>query len=110
MKNYRETKDWQSLGLTKEIISVLYNCNCGELESFRIEELSKLRKWEVMEVIGNDIDPMGEIADWTEIKRLSTFCKVYEINNVADAYAEAISNNGCEIGYAVSDDVVVIVE
>ena len=42
----------EKLGIADECRSIIENCECGEVTEARIVELSKLRKWEIMDVIG----------------------------------------------------------
>lgn len=106
-----ETK-CERLGITQEVNSLIANCECGKITSAKIVELSKMRKWEVMEVIGNYLDPKCEFVDWGDIKQLKTFCKKFEISEdeVSEYYAYGICEDGFEIAYAVNDDVVLVLE
>lgn len=109
--NGKFKKQCDELGITAEVISLIAECDCGNIGEARLEDLSKLRKWEIMEVIGNDIDPRGEyVEDWSDIKRIATFCKAFEIelNEIPLYYATAICNEGFEIAYRVKGDIILI--
>ena len=78
--NEKFKNECDELGITAEVISLIAECDCGNIGEARLEDLSKMRKWEIMEVIGNDLDPKGEyVEDWGDIKRIATFCKAFEI-------------------------------
>lgn len=101
------------LEITEEVESIIANCECGEITSARIVDISKLRKWELMEEIGNYLDPsQTEIEDWGEIKQLKTFCKAFEITEkeLSEYYALAICEGACEIAYAINKEIVLILE
>lgn len=103
----------KKLGIEDEVKSIVENCKCGEINGKRLVELSKLRKWEIIEEIGNYLDPQGqEVEDWDDIKRIETFCKAFDINpkNLTSYYASAICEGGYEIAYAINEDVVLIIE
>ena len=107
-----ETK-CENLGITNEVKSIMENCECGEINGAYIVELSKLRKWEIQEMIGNFLDAHLYGADFClEGKHMNTFCKTFGIeeNEVASYYAFAICEGGCEIAYAINDDVILVLE
>ena len=102
------------LGITQEAISILENFDCGEVPSIRLEDLSKMRKWEIMEVIGNDLDAdlYAEGEFYSGHKRMTTFCKAYGIeeSEIGDFYALGISNMGCEVAYNMGNDIIMVFE
>jgi len=102
----------QKLGIEQEVENIIANCECGETNTARIVELPKLRKWEIIEVIGNYLDDETIDCDWWDIKQLKTFCKVFDINpkNLSSYYAAAISEGGYEIAYAINEDIVLVLE
>lgn len=106
-----ETK-CKKLGITDEVESIIANCECGEVNGAYIVELSKMRKFEIMEVIGNYLDSDESTVEWWDIKRIATFCKAFEIteDRLAEFYALGISEGAEEIAYAlVSNKDVVLV-
>ena len=105
----------EKLGILEEVESIIENCECNEfgVDGARIVQLSKLRKWEVMEEIGNYLDSSLYGSEFCcEGKRMKTFCKAFGIkeSEVASYYAEAISEWGYEIAYAINEDVILILE
>lgn len=92
------------------------NCELYEGKNARIVELSKLRKWEIQEEIGNYlewIDKDGNKYDWNFGKEhMKTFLKAFGISEdrVAEWYARAICEWGYEIAYEINKDVVLILE
>lgn len=107
----KDKQTMENAGIFKECISIIDNCECGINTDARIENLDKMRRWEIMETIGNNIDPMGEIVpDWNEIKRIATFCKAFEIpaDKLSEYYAEAINESTGGIAYAVTENLVLI--
>lgn len=103
----------QKLGIADEVNSIIENCECGEITSYDIIEISKLRKWEVQEEIGNFLNPEKYGSDFCcENKRMSTFLKAFDIteNEIADMYASALCEGGAVIAYAVTDDVILVLE
>lgn len=118
---YRGTKNYKKFSkkIVDEIENILANCELynPETDTVRVEELSKLRKWEIHEVIGNyfnklERDEHLEETEWTDIKRLSTFCKTFEIeeNEVAYYYARGIAEVGYSLAYAINENMVLIIE
>lgn len=102
------------LGLTKEVENILKHCELynPQEDKVTVEELNKLRKWEVMEVIGNYLDPQEKEVKWWDIKQLKTFCKAFEITEeeVSYYYARGMAESGYCLAYAVNEDVVLIIE
>lgn len=108
-----DQKKIEGLGLTEEAISIIKNCECGIINYGYIHDLSKMRKWEIMEVIGNYLDNEGKyVPDWTDIKRIATFCKAFAIKEeeLAQWYALGINEEGFSIAYALNEDIVLILE
>ena len=103
-----DIKKCEKYGITAEVESIIENCECGVTEKARIVELSKLRRWELMEVIGNYLD--AHKLDFNV--KFKTFLKTYEITNdeVAGYYAEAVCEGGYEIAYKINNDIILILE
>lgn len=103
----------QKLGISEEVESIIENCECGEIHGARIVELSKMRKWEIQEEIGNYLDAHLYGSEFClEGKKMKTFCEAFGIeeSEVASYYAEAICEWGYEIAYMLESnkDVVLI--
>lgn len=98
----------EKLGILAECDSIVANCECGETKNAYIVEMSKLRRMDIMEVIGNYLDT--DLLDY-DVK-FKTFLKTYDLkeSEVAEVYAKAISEMGYEIAYAVTGDAVLILE
>ena len=99
----------KKLGITEEVENLLANCELYDEENdpLNIVELSKIRKWEIIEVIGNYLDPKCDIfGEWDEIKQLKSFCKAVGIkeSEVAEYYAHAICDEGYQIAYALESN------
>ena len=103
----------EKLGISEEIESIIANCECGEITKATIEDISKMRKWEIQDYIGNYLDS-DKYADefCCECKQMKTFCKAFGIeeNEIAYYFAEAISEGGYEIAYAINENVVLVLE
>ena len=110
-----ETK-CKKLGIWDEVKNIIENCELYEGNDARIVELSKLRNWEIQEEIGNYfewIDKDGNSVEWTPFYcRISTLCKTFGIaqDKLSEVYAEAISEWGYEIAYAINEDVVLVLD
>ena len=98
----------KKLGIENEVKSIIANCECGEINNARIIEVSKTRKWEIMEIIGNYFNIQErnehiEETDWTDYKRLSSFCKAFGIAEfeIPIYLAQAICEDGYEIAYPI---------
>lgn len=107
----------QKLGITQEVESIIANCECGEIISARIVELSKLRNWEIREEIVNFFDGIDKDGNEVEIDNyfycnLKSLCETFgfERSRLSEWYARAISEWGYEIAYPINDDVVLILE
>lgn len=107
----------EKLGIKNEVENIIINCECGEITGARLVDLNKLRKWEVIEEIGNYFNEQErhehiEETDWTDIKRISTFCKAFNIKeeDISTYYAEAICEWGYEIAYPITDNIVLVLE
>lgn len=108
-----ETK-CEKLGITEEVQSIIENCECGEITKARIVELSKMRVWEIQEVIGDYLGWIGkddEIVEWNN-QHMKTFCEQFAISEdmIAEWYAKGISENGFEIAYDINKDVILVIE
>lgn len=110
-----ETK-LNKLGIDEnEVKSIIMNCECGEINGAYLIDFSKLRKWEIMEIVGNYIDdPYShyDFGDWTDIKRIATFCKVFGIteDELKDYYILGLNEGGCDIAYALesNEDIILV--
>ena len=103
----------EQLGITDEVKSIIQNCECGEITSCNLVELSKMRVWELQEEIGNYLDPDKYGAEFCcENKRMSTFLKEFGIikSEIVEFYALALCEGGYVIAYPVTDDVVLVLE
>ena len=110
----RFEKKCQKLGITDEVKSIMENCELYEGKNARIVEMSKLRVWEIQEVIGNYLGWVGkddEIVEWNN-QHMKTFCEQFGISEhmVSEWYAKGISDGGSEIAYDINEDVVLILE
>ena len=99
----------EKLGIDEnEVKSIIENCECGEINGAYFIDLTKMRKWEIMEVIGNDLDAdlYAEGEFYSGNKRMSAFCKAYGIeeSEIAEYYALGISNQGCDIAYELESN------
>lgn len=97
-----ETK-MAKLGVNEEEVkSIIANCFCGEVNGAYFIDLTKEKKEFIMEVVGNYIDDGSEeFEGWTDIKRIATFCKVFDISEdeIADYYRLGFNEGGCDIAY-----------
>ena len=97
-----ETK-LNKLGIDEnEVKSIIMNCECGEINGAYLIDLTKEKKEFIMEVIGNYLDDDSEeFEGWTDIKRIATFCKVFDIteDEIADYYRLGFNEGGCDIAY-----------
>ncbi len=69
----------KKLGIEEEVKSILENCECGEINYVRIDRLSKMRKWELQDYIGNFLngDLYGE-KFCSERRTMTTFVENLE--------------------------------
>lgn len=105
-----ETK-CEKLGITDEVKAIMEHCELYEGNDARIVEISKLRVWEVQEMIGNYLDAEKYGNEFClESKTMKTFCKSFGIIRelISYYYARAISEQGEEIGYAITEDIVLV--
>lgn len=85
-----------------EVKSIIENCECGEINGAYFIDLTKEKKEFIMEVIGNYLDNGSEeFEDWTDIKRISTFCKLFKISEdrIAEFYVKGFNEGGDDIAY-----------
>ena len=99
----------EKLGIDEnEVKSIIMNCECGEINGAYFIDLTKLRKWEIMETIGNYLDTDKLDFD----VRFKTFLKTYEIEeeDVTDLYCEAFNEDGYDIAYTLesNEDVILV--
>ena len=110
-----ETK-CKKLGICDEVKNIMENCELYKGNNARIVELSKLRKWEIQEEIGNYlewIDKDGNRYDWNFGKEhMKTFLNAFGISEsrVAEWYAKAICEWGYEIAYPIDDDIILVLD
>ena len=98
------------LGILNDVQSIIKNCECGEITKAEIIDLQKVRKWEIIETIGNYLD--NEDFKWVGIKRIRTFCKLMGIHEreIADYYRLAINEDAYYIAYTINKDIILILE
>ena len=90
-----------------EVKSIIENCECGEVNGAYFIDLTKEKKEFIMEVIGNYIDDdSGEFDGWTDIKRIATFCKLFDISEeeIPSYYVEGFNEDGCDIAYELESN------
>jgi len=103
----------QKLGILAEVKSIIANCECGEIKKAHLEDISKMRKWELQEYVGNYLDADKYAEDFClKGKHMKTFCKAFGIkeNELAYYYSRFICEGGYEIAYAVTEDIVLVLE
>lgn len=104
----------EKLGIDEnEVKSIIGACECGEINGAYFIDLTKEKKEFIMEVIGNYLDDDSEeFEGWTDIKRISTFCKVFGISEdeIPSYYVAGFNEGGCEIAYTLESnrDVVLV--
>lgn len=102
-----ETK-LNKLGIDEnEVKSIIMNCECGEINGAYLIDLTKEKKEFIMEVIGNYLDDDSEeFEGWTDIKRIATFCKVFDIteDEIPHYYALGFNEGGCDIAYTLESN------
>ena len=103
----------KKLKIEDEVNSILENCECGKVNSIRIERLFKMKKDKLQEYVGNflDVNLYGD-KFCLERRTMKTFCKEFGIkeSELSDYYAQSISEGGCEIAYTINEDIILIVE
>ena len=106
-----ETK-LQKLGIKEEVENILDNCELynPETDKVYIHELSKMRKWEIMEVIGNSEGIYN--YNWDFDMRFKTFLKTCELEekDVAEFYKLGLEKSGYCLAYAINEDVILVIE
>ena len=102
-----ETK-MTKLGIDEnEVKSIIGACECGEVNGAYFIDLTKEKKEFIMEVIGNYLDDdSGDYDGWTDIKRIATFCKLFDISEdeIADYYRLGFNEGGCDIAYELESN------
>ena len=103
------------LGIVDEVESIIENCECGEITTTRIVELSKLRNWEIQEEIVTFFEGIDKDGNEVDINNhfycnLNSLCKTFGFsrNRLSEWYARAISEWGHEIAYDINEDVILI--
>lgn len=102
----------EKLNVMDEVEKILMEFDCGDINDVCLHDLSKIPKWKLMDIIGNYLDPLGEVVpDWRDIKRVSTFCRRFQFseNRIAEWYARSISDGGECVGYEIGDDIVLVI-
>jgi hypothetical protein len=97
-----------------KVKSIIENCECGEINGAYFIDLTKIRKMEIMEVIGNHINYLerysrdcDEETEWDYSMKFKTFCKAFQIENddeVADWFVEGFNEGGCDIAYRLESN------
>ena len=102
-----ETK-LERLGIDEnEVKSIIMNCECGEINGAYFIDLTKEKKQFIMEVIGNYLDDDSEeFEGWTDIKRISTFCKTFNISEdeIPKYYRLGFNEGGVDIAYELESN------
>ena len=106
-----ETK-LNKLGIDEnEVKSIIMNCECGEINGAYLIDLTKIRKWEIFEVIGNyfnmqERDDREEEPEWTDIKRMDTFCKTFGIteDQITSFFVEGFNEGAGDIAYELESN------
>lgn len=90
-----------------EVKSIITNCECGEINGAYLIDLTKEKKEFQMEVIGNYLDDDSEeFNGWTDIKRMSTFCKTFGIteDEIPYYYRLGFNEGGVDIAYTLESN------
>lgn len=106
-------KQIEKLGIKNEVKSIIENCDCGVINYAYIDDLTKIRKWEIQETIGNYLDADLYGSEFCcENRRMKTFCKAFGIeeSEIAQYYAEGICEGGYSIAYAITENLVLVLE
>lgn len=106
-------KQIAKLGIENEVQSIVENCDCGVINFAYIDDLSKMRKWEIQEMVGNYLDADLYGSEFcNENRRMKTFCKAFDIeeSEISKYYAEAICEWGYSIAYAIDENIVLVLE
>ncbi len=102
-----ETK-LNKLGIDEnEVKSIIMNCECGEINGAYFIDLTKEKKEFIMEIVGNYLDDDSEeFEGWTDIKRISTFCKTFDISEdeIPNYYRLGFNEGGCDIAYTLESN------
>ena len=108
-----DVKKCEKMGLLDEVKSIIFNCECGVTEKAWIEDISKMRKWELQEYVGNYLDAEKYGSDFClEGKHMKTFCKAFEIeeSELSYYYAQWINEGGYQIAYAITENLVLVLD
>lgn len=109
----------QKLGIKEEVEQILTECELynPETDKVYIQELSKMKRWEIMEVIGNYINHeerwhSEEETDWDFNMRFKTFLKTFQLEekDVPEFYKLGLEESGFCLAYAVNDDAILVIE
>ena len=102
----------EKLGIDEnEVKSIIMNCECGKINGAYFIDLTKEKKEFIMEVIGNyfnmeERNDHIEETEWTDIKRIATFCKTFDISEdeIPYYYRLGFNEGGCEIAYELESN------
>lgn len=94
-----------------EVKNIIANCECGEINGAYFIDLTKEKKEFIMEVIGNyfnmeERNDHVEETEWTDIKRIATFCKTFDISEdeIPYYYRLGFNEGGCDIAYELESN------
>lgn len=107
------------LGITEEVEKILNECELYNpaTDKVYLQELSKMKNWEIQEHIDNYFDCIDK--DGNEVEHdnyfycnLNRLCETYGFsrNRLSEWYARAIAESGCCLAYEVNEDVVLVIE
>lgn len=112
-----ETK-CKKLGITEEVEKILKEAELynPETDEPRIVELSKLKNWEIQEVIVNYLE-VDKDGNPVEIENgyycnLNKLCETFAIsrNRLSEWYARAIAEEGYSLAYRINEDIVLVID
>jgi len=97
---------------TEEVKSIIMNCECGKIRGAYLIEMDKIKKSEIIEVIGSYLNSAEMDVDWIDITRISTLCKAFDISeeHIREWYVKGLNEYGAEICYELTSnpDVVLV--
>lgn len=92
---------------TEEVKNIINACECGEINGAYFIDLTKEKKEFIMEVVGNYLDDDSkEFEGWTDIKRIATFCKTFDISEdeIPHYYRLGFNEGGEDIAYELESN------